>query len=406
MSDQVPNSPVNSTDIAIVGGGVIGSAIAYFLASDPGFSGQVTVIERDPTYARASTPLSAGGIRQQFSTPENIAIGQFGAAFLKRVPDLLEVEGERPDIHFVEGGYLFLASEAGRAILERNHATQRAQGVEGTVLLEPDELARRFPWLSLDGLALGCLGVRDEGWFDPFTLLQAFKRKARSLGVTYLKDEVTGIERDSGREGGRITAVTLREGGRLACGTMVNAAGAQAGRLAALAGIALPVAPKKRFVYVFDCRTPIAPLAPLTIDPSGGYFRPEGKGFIGGVSPPEDRDPDSDDLEVEYDLFEEVVWPALAARVPAFEAIKLTGAWAGHYDYNIVDQNGIVGRHPEIANLIFANGFSGHGLQQSPAVGRAVAELILQGGYRSIDLTRFGYERFARDEPILELNVV
>ena len=244
--------------------------------------------------------------------------------------------------------------------------------------------------------------MRDEGWFDPFTLLQAFKRKARSLGVTYLKDEVTGLE----REAGRITAVTLREGGRLVCGTMVNAAGAQAGRLAALAGIALPVAPKKRFVYVFDCRTPIAPLAPLTIDPSGVYFRPEGKGFIGGVSPPEDRDPDSDDLEVEYDLFEETVWPALAARVPAFEAIKLTGAWAGHYDYNIVDQNGIVGRHPEIANLIFANGFSGHGLQQSPAVGRAVAELILQGGYRSIDLTRFGYERFARDEPILELNVV
>ena len=182
--------------------------------------------------------------------------------------------------------------------------------------------------------------------------------------------------------------------------------GAQAGRVAALAGIALPVAPRKRFVYVFDCRTPIEPLAPLTIDPSGVYFRPEGKGFIGGVSPPEDRDPDSDDLEVEYDLFEETVWPALAARVPAFEAIKLTGAWAGHYDYNIVDQNGIVGRHPEVANLIFANGFSGHGLQQSPAVGRAVAELILQGGYRSIDLTRFGYERFARDEPILELNVV
>ncbi|RKQ68692.1 NAD(P)/FAD-dependent oxidoreductase [Oceanibaculum indicum] len=398
MSDY----PHNSSDIVIVGGGVIGSAIAYFLTSDPVFSGRVTVIERDPTYARASTPLSAGGIRQQFSTPENIAIGRFGADFLKQVPELLEVEGDRPDIHFVEGGYLFLASETGRPILERNHATQRAEGVEGTVLLEPAELARRFPWLSLEGIALGCLGVRDEGWFDPFTLLQAFKRKARSLGAVYLKDEVTGIERDAGR----ITAVTLRKGGRLACGTMVNAAGAQAGRVAALAGIALPVVPKKRFVYVFDCRTPIEPLAPLTIDPSGVYFRPEGKGFIGGVSPPEDRDPDSDDLEVEYDLFEETVWPSLAERVPAFEAIKLTGAWAGHYDYNIVDQNGIVGRHLEIANLVFANGFSGHGLQQSPAVGRAVAELILQGGYRSIDLTRFGYERFARNEPILELNVV
>ncbi|MBU0725588.1 MAG: FAD-binding oxidoreductase [Alphaproteobacteria bacterium] len=389
-----------STDIVIVGGGVIGSAIAYFLAST-GTAGSITVVERDPTYARASTPLSAGGIRQQFSTPENIAIGQFGAGFLKQVPDLLEVEGDRPDIHFVEGGYLFLASPAGAPILQRNHATQAEQGVE-TALLLPEQLQARFPWLNIDGIALGCLGLRNEGWFDPFTLLQAFKRKARALGVAYVKDEIVAIERAANR----IEAVILREGGRLACGTMVNAAGAQAGRVAALAGIALPVVPKKRFVYVFDCRTPITPLAPLTIDPSGVYFRPEGKGFIGGVSPPEDQDPDSDDLDVEYGLFEEVVWPALAERVPAFEAIKLTGAWAGHYDYNTVDQNGIVGRHPEIINLVFANGFSGHGLQQSPAVGRAVAELLCQGRFTSIDLTRFGYERFARNEPILELNVV
>ena len=379
---------------------MIGSAIAYFLAS-AGTAGSITVVERDPTYARASTPLSAGGIRQQFSTPENIAIGQFGAGFLKQVPDLLEVEGERPDIHFVEGGYLFLASAAGAPILQRNHATQAEQGVE-TALLSPEQLHARFPWLNIDGIALGCLGLRNEGWFDPFTLLQAFKRKARALGVTYVKDEIVALERTDNR----IEAVTLRAGGRLACGTMVNAAGAQAGRVAALAGIALPVVPKKRFVYVFDCRTPITPLAPLTIDPSGVYFRPEGKGFIGGVSPPEDQDPDSDDLDVEYGLFEEIVWPALAERVPAFEAIKLTGAWAGHYDYNTIDQNGIVGRHPEITNLVFANGFSGHGLQQSPAVGRAVAELLCQGRFTSIDLTRFGYERFARNEPILELNVV
>ncbi|KZD10706.1 NAD(P)/FAD-dependent oxidoreductase [Oceanibaculum pacificum] len=390
----------SSSDILIVGGGVIGSAIAYFLAAS-GQAGKITVVERDPTYARASTPLSAGGIRQQFSTPENIEIGKFGADFLKRVPDLLEVEGERPDIHFVEGGYLFLASEAGQGILRQNHATQAAHGVD-TALLEPEALAARFPWLSTDGIALGCLGLRNEGWFDPFTLLQAFKRKARSLGVTYLQDEVVGIARD----GARIQAAILKIGGAIGCGTLVNAAGAQGGRLAALAGALLPVAPKKRFVYVFDCRTPIAPLAPLTIDPSGVYFRPEGKGFIGGVSPPEDQDPDSDDLDVEYGLFEEIVWPALAARVPAFEAIKLTGAWAGHYDYNTIDQNGIVGRHPEITNLVFANGFSGHGLQQSPAVGRAIAELLLDGRFTTIDLTRFGFERFARNEPILELNVV
>jgi sarcosine oxidase len=185
----------------------------------------------------------------------------------------------------------------------------------------------------------------------------------------------------------------------------VDSAGYHAHEVAAMAGIELPIRPRKRFVFVFDCKAPIE-RAPLLIDPSGVYFRPEGANFIGGVSPPEDQDPDCFDFEIDYRLFEEVVWPTLAERVPAFEAIKLVRAWAGHYDYNTLDQNAILGPHPEIRNFYFANGFSGHGLQQSPAAGRATAELIAHGAYRSIDLTRFGYERVLRGEPIVELNVV
>lgn len=388
-------------DIVIAGGGVVGSAVAYFLKGWVGFAGSVMVAEPDPGYERASTPRSAGGIRQQFSTPENIAMSMFGARFVKEAGEHLQVDGEKPEIAFVEQGYLFLASASGMAILARNHRAQIAAGAE-IALLDRHGLERRFPWLNTEGLEGGGLGLKNEGWIDPYGLLQAFRRKARALGVIYLKDRVIGIE----RSGGRVTAARLAERGRTACGALVNAAGVHAPEIAAMAGLELPVRPRKRFVYVFDCREPGLARAPLTIDPSGVYFRPEGKSFIGGVSPPEERDPDCLDLEVEYDLFEETVWPTLAHRVPAFETIKLQRAWAGLYDYNILDQNAILGSHPELANLYTANGFSGHGLQQAPAAGRAIAELIQHGAFRSLDLSRFSYERVIANRPLRELNVV
>ena len=307
---------------------------------------------------------------------------------------------EAPDIGFVERGYLFLASEATKAALEESHAIQKAHGADN-VLLAPAEIAAHYPWLSTAGVAVGSLGLSREGWFDPATLLHAFRRKARSLGAVFLRDEVTGIE----RAGGRVTALELASGGRIACGAMVNAAGPRAGRVAALAGIELPVTAKKRFVFVFDCREEL-PGCPLVIDPDGVYFRPESGKFIGGVSPGAGEDPDCFDLEVDYTWFDERVWPRLAARVKAFEAVKMAGAWAGHYDYNTVDQNAVLGPHPEARNFFFANGFSGHGLQQSPASGRATAELIVHGAYRTLDLSRFGYERFAAGKPVRELAVV
>jgi FAD-dependent oxidoreductase domain-containing protein 1 len=172
-----------------------------------------------------------------------------------------------------------------------------------------------------------------------------------------------------------------------------------------MAGIALPVGPRKRSVFVVHCRETVGP-CPLTIDPTGVWFRPEGAGFICGVSPDEDQDPETWDDGIDYPMFDEIVWPALAARVPAFEALKLTGAWVGHYDYNALDQNAVLGAHPELANFYFANGFSGHGLQQSPGVGRAIAELLVHGAWRSLDLSVFGYERIAAGRPYREESVV
>ncbi len=388
-------------DVVIIGGGGVGSAVAYQLTARPDFKGSVVVVERDPTYATASTALSAGGVRQQFSTPENIRLSLYGAHFIRDIGRLLEVEGDKPNINFIEGGYLFLASASGVPVLEANHAVQKAEGADNA-LLDAAALKARFPWLNPEGLALGSLGLSMEGWFDPYGLLQALKRKARSQGVRYINDTVAGLD----RAGDRVQGARLASGGRIEAKWIVNAAGPQAGRVAALAGLELPVVPKKRFVYVFDCRDKLTPRLPLLIDPTGVWVRPEGAGYIGGISPPEDQDPDSDDLEISYDLWEEIVWPTLAERIPAFEAVKLQRAWAGHYDYNTLDQNGIIGPHPDVPNLIFANGFSGHGIQQAPATGRAIAELIVDGRFTTIDLARFGYARIREGRALTELNVV
>ncbi|MGH2358212.1 MAG: NAD(P)/FAD-dependent oxidoreductase [Candidatus Limnocylindria bacterium] len=388
-------------EVVIVGGAIVGSAVATFLAMRPDFHGRVVVVERDPTYRTSSTALSAASIRLQFSTPLNIEISRFGVELIKHLDRYLAVDGEVPDIDFVEGGYLFLATDAGLPTLEHNHALARSLELP-VALLAPAELRARFPWLHTDDLAGGTLGIADEGWFDAYALLSAFRHKARSLGVEYRGGEVVALD----RAGGQLRGVRLADGGGIGAEWVVNAAGPRAAEVAAMAGVELPVRPRKRFVYHFDSRTRVDG-APLVIDPSGVYFRPEGPAYIGGYSPRSgEPDPDTLDLDVDRSRFDEVVWPALAHRVPAFEALRLLDAWAGHYEVNTLDHNAIVGPHPEIPNLMFANGFSGHGLQQAPAVGRGLAEWIATGGYESLDLSPFGYERIARNQPIRELNVV
>ncbi len=208
-------------DVVIAGGAAMGSSTAYHLAAQPGFSGRVLVVEKDMSYAKAASALSLSSVRQQFSCAVNIRVGLFGRAFLKRAPELLAVDGEAPDLSLTENGYLYLASEAGVAILRENHATQTREGAD-IALLEPQALTARFPYLSLDGVALAAWGRRGEGWFDGYGLMQAFRRKAKSLGVVYREDEVVAVE----RQGTRVTGVKLASGARVACGAFVDAAGA------------------------------------------------------------------------------------------------------------------------------------------------------------------------------------
>lgn len=389
----------NNYDIVIIGGAALGSATAYALTTDCAFKGRIAVIERDPSYQFASTSLSAAGIRQQFSTPANIGLSRYGLKLLT------EELGARFDgdlaPSFQERGYLLLASGEATGIAQANLAVQRAEGAS-TVLLDPAALSARFPWLNVEGVALGSFGEKGEGWFDAHGLMLAMRKKARQAGVAYINDEAVGIVRD----GAGVSAVKLASGAEIGAGIIVNAAGPQAGDVAALAGIKLPVEPRKRSVFVMACRAPL-PAMPLTVDISGVWVRPEGEFFIGGISPDEDNDPRADgDFAVNYAEFDDIVWPTLAGRIPAFEAVKLVRAWAGHYDYNTLDQNAVLGPHPEVGNFYFANGFSGHGVQQAAGAGRAVAEWIVFGAPRTLDVAVFGYERIAAGRPLKEVNVI
>ncbi|BBU29487.1 FAD-dependent oxidoreductase [Burkholderia sp. THE68] len=389
-----------TSSVVIVGGGVIGSSVAYFLrASDP--TVQVTVIERDPTYARSSSALSAASIRQQFSTPLSVRMSLFGIDFLRSIGERLEVNGERPSIDLHEGGYLFLATAAGADTLRDNHALQRELGADIS-LLDSAQLRARFAWLNTEDLAAGAFGESGEGWFDGYGLVQALRRKAQSLGARYVPTEVVGIERDAHRA----TAVRAANGETYSCDVVVNAAGAWSRSVAAMLGIDIPVYARRRSIFNVSSPAKLE-RAPLLIDPSGVYFRPEGRTYLCGTSPSADHDPDDLPLdEVDHALFDDVIWPTLAHRVSAFEALRVERCWSGYYEYNVLDQNAIIGCHPDIDNCIFANGFSGHGLQQGPATGRGVSELILRGRYETLDLSPLDWTRVLEGRPIIEKNVV
>ncbi len=395
--------------VLIIGGGVIGSSIARYLTRPEAQAArpcQVTVLERDFSYARASSALSASSIRQQFSTAINMAISRYGIELLRDAARELALPGQPPpQIGLHEGGYLYLASAAGAEVLRARHALQRAHGAD-LVLLAPAELRARFPWLDTGGIALGALGLSGEGWFDGYSLLQAFRAQARAQGARYVQAEAVGFDSVADAGGRRIRAVVLAGGERLPADMVVNAAGPWARPVAAWAGIELPVVARRRTVFHLGCPEPL-PRCPLLIDPSGIWLRPEGSGFIAGFAPDAAQDHDELPLdEPDHAAFEDFVWPTLAARIPAFEALRLQRAWAGYYEINRFDHNAIVGPHPACANLIFANGFSGHGLQQAPAVGRGVAEWIAHGAYVTLDLSPLGWQRVLDGRPLREENII
>jgi FAD-dependent oxidoreductase domain-containing protein 1 len=381
-------------DVLIVGGGIMGSSTAFNLARlEPGI--KVAVIEMDPTYAKSSTTLSAANLRTvAFSLKENFLISKRTFKILETFEEDMAVDGRKPGIYFRAEGNLFLCDAAGlssaRGIFDRHKSLG-----SNAEWLEPEEMKRRWPLYNLAGVAAGTFGPTD-GHVDAYGLLMAYKSKARALGVEYLQDEAVSLT----VEGRRVIGARLASGREFQAGITVNCAGPWAAQIARTAGVEIPVVPIRRQIFAVDTQVkPERPL-PLTLHPSGLYLRSESGGLIlCGKSL--DEDPVAFDFNWQRERFMDVIWPELAAFVPAFESLKLIRGWAGLYEVNTLDHNAIIGPWPELEGLHLCNGFSGHGLMQGPAVGEHMAERIT-GRQPTLDLAVFDPERILRNCPMGE----
>ena len=390
-----------SYDVVIIGGAITGSSTAWFLSQSKDFTGKVLVVERDQSYEFAATALSNSSIRQQFSTELNVRISQFGAEFSQNLPKYMG--GDAPKLTIRNFGYLYLAdTDAFAAVLRANHKVQVAAGAQ-TRLMTPDEIKAAYPFYAVDDLVLGSLNTKDEGYFDGYTMFDWFRRQARAGGIEYVTNEVVAIT----RRADRVESVTLITGEVVACGQVVNATGTRGAITARMAGIEIPIEPRKRYSWIFAAERPLDRDLPLTIDPSGVHFRQDSTTtYLAGAHGDPDLAAEVDDFTMDHAIWQDHVWPVIATRIPQFEAIKVIREWVGQYDYNLLDQNAIVGPHPEVANFLFLNGFSGHGLQQSPAMGRGTAEWLTYGAYRTLDLSPLGFARVAANKPFVERAII
>ncbi|SFE56125.1 Glycine/D-amino acid oxidase [Sulfitobacter brevis] len=394
----------NSYDVVIVGGAIYGSSLAWWLTTMPNFNGKILVVERDPSYTFASTSHTNSCIRQQFTNEVNIRISQFGAEFIRNFRSFMGDDPEVPELALQSFGYMYLADTPEfAASLKEAQQIQMSLGAQ-TRHMSAAEIADDYPFYNLDDIIAGNHNKVNEGYFDGGTMFDWFKRMARRRGVEYIHDEVTAMTLNAA--GTNVDSITLKSGAQITCGTVVNASGPRALATAQMAGIEMPVRPRKRYTFIFDAAKPLDRDLPLTIDPSGVHFRTDGRYYMAGCPPDEDLDVAYDDFAVDHSIWENKVWPAIATRVPAFEQVKVINEWVGHYAYNTIDQNAILGTHDKVANFVFLNGFSGHGLQQSPAIGRGTAELIAYGEYRTLDLSQFGFARVASGQKFLEKAVI
>lgn len=407
MTAPLPQNAPDKTayDVIIIGGAIMGASTAWFLASNPDFNGSVLVIERDPSYQFSGTGLTNSCIRQQFSSELNVKISQFGAEFVQNLPRFMGNDPRVPQLRIQNYGYMYLAGDAAFAeVLRGSHRVQAAAGA-ATRLMTPEQIAAEYPFYAVDDLVLGSINTVDEGYFDGITVFDWLRRASRERGVEYIANEVVAITKNPA--GTRVLSVTLASGAQISCGQIVNATGTRGAKTAAMAGISIPIEPRKRYTWVFSAQTPLPRDLPLTIDPSGVHVRQDTKTtYMAGAHSHIDPAADFDDFEMDQSLWQDIVWPALANRIPAFEAIKVQREWGGQYDMNTLDANAIIGPHAVVENFVFLNGFSGHGLQQAPAMGRGCAEWLIYGGYRSLDLSPFGYARIAEGRPFIETAII
>lgn len=403
MSNQSPAK--QSYDVIIIGGAIMGASTAWFLSDNADFNGSVLVVERDMKFENCSTTHTNSCMRQQFSADLNVRISQFAADFVKNIRSYMGGDERVPELGIRSFGYMYLADNDGFADILRENQQVQLQAGAATQLMTAEEIKAAYPFYNVDDIVLGSINLVDEGYWDGSAVNDWWRRQSRERGVEWIENEVVAINRNAA--GTRVESVTLASGEVVVCGQLVNASGPRAARTAQMAGIDVPVEPRKRYSWIFKSEQPLEQDLPLTIDPSGVHVRENGGGTYqcGGHS---DYDPavDFDDFAMDQSMWENHVWPILATRIPQFEAIKVQSEWGGHYAMNTFDHNAIMGPHIELSNFIFLNGFSGHGLQQSPAMGRGTAEWLTYGEYRALDLSPFNYERIPGNRPIIEKAII
>ena len=405
MTTRLQKPRHESYDIIIVGGAIMGASTAWFLSKNEDFDGSVLVVERDPTYKNSSTTHTNSCMRQQFSAELNVRISQFAADFVNNIQDYMDGDDLVPELSIQNFGYMYFANnEAFANILQENQKVQLSVGA-ATQLLSPDQIKQRYPFYNVDDILLGSINLIDEGYWDGTAVFDSWRRQSRKAGAEYVTNEVVAMTKSA--DGTKVESVTLRSGEVITCGKVLNTSGPRASRTAQMAGIDVPVEPRKRYSWIFAAEQPLSQDLPLTIDPSGVHVRENGGGtYQCGAHSDIDPAVAYDDFIMDFDVWENHVWPILATRIPQFEAIKIQSEWAGHYAYNTFDHNAIMGPHTEVENFFFLNGFSGHGLQQSPAMGRGTAEMLIYGEYRSLDLSSFNYSRIPDNVPIIEKAVI
>ena len=394
----------NSYDVVIIGGANMGASVACFLGQNKDFNGSVLIVEKDMNFQFASTAASNDCIRQQFANDINIEIAQFGAEYIQNFREYLGGDSAVPNIPIRNFGYLYLSdNDELTEVLERDKNTQVRLGA-GTKMVTPEEIEASYAgFYKLSDIQAGSLNTQDEGYFDAPLMLRWQQKKAAETGTEIVQNEVVAINHSANK----VESVVLKSGETINAGTVVNAAGPRARLIANMVGIEVPIEPRRRYTYIFSSDKPLSHDLPLTIDPTGVHFRQSGDNYLVGC-PPRIGDPGVayDDFRFEKGIWEEKLAPILANRIPNFDNLTVLDKWVGHYEFNTYDQNGIVGPHSQLDNFIFVNGFSGHGTQQAPSMGRGVSEWITYGEYRSMDLAPFSYSRLERGERLVERAVI
>jgi FAD-dependent oxidoreductase domain-containing protein 1 len=396
-------------EVVIIGGGAIGSATAGFLRQTDA-APEVVVLEPDPAYTKAATTQASGGIRRLFTCPENVAMSKYTRTVIDRWQEFVTgtggaastaTEPQVPDLAWTQNGYLFIVGDkTAAARAAALPVALEAQGVPAR-WLTPAQIAEGFPLIRTDDV-VGAVYSPTDGWLDPAGFLNGLRQRARRLGATFVAERAVGFE----TVGRKVTSIWLESGSRMTADTVINTAGCWAPELAARLDWRLPVEPMRRFAHYAAPPASMSSL-PFVKDAAHLAVRPEGAGLLAGVVDYAEPGGFNFSLHGATGFFHDRVWPALAHRFPALDRLRLKSSMSGLYDQNRFDGNMIIGRQPELlGNFYLACGFSGHGLMHAPAVGRALAELVLHGEYQTINLSRLGFQRVADGRPYREQGIV